>query len=342
MCLLHNPSGLSEVGVISLSSPDQRLFVPPLAGLEEQGHRSLGGGGAAGRLSYSLHVGFPSVLGAHPHAFVFHDVHQGESSGGGDPFSCTEGCGGASSSAFSGILQPVICGVEDLRVVEARDRPLSFEPLHQQDPIQNGDACVGSCFSSTGRLDGLPQSGRGLLAGSGLSGQPQVLEVCGLKQSLSVSGSLLWPLDCTTGLHQGYGSCFVHSSWSGYSSSSLPGRLASSGFLSGSGPQLSGDCPLPLSRARYSCESGEVEFCFVSAGSLSRDSHRLCVFQGFTFPETSREASLNRRRIPVLQAPARFLLAGSPQDSLLSLSLSHPVSGGRLCMWSLQLTLHRS
>ena len=161
-----------------------------------------------------------------------------------------------------------------------------------------------------------------------------------------ISSSLLWPLDRTTGLHQGYDSCFIHSSQSGYLSSSLPGQLASSGFLSGDGPQLSGDCPLPLSRARYGCEPGEVEFCSIS-GSVSQDSHRLCVFQGFSFPATSRDASLNRRRIHVLQAAACFLLAGSPRDSLLSLSSGsgwpppHAVSsadhpslleqGGRLC-----------
>ena len=51
--------GFSEVGVISLSSPDRRLFVPPLAGLEGQGRRSLGGGGAVGRVSSSLPVDPP-------------------------------------------------------------------------------------------------------------------------------------------------------------------------------------------------------------------------------------------------------------------------------------------
>ena len=71
------------------------------------------------------------------------------------------------------------------------------------------------------------------------------------------------------------------------------------------------------------------------------------IFQGFSFPAESREASLNRRRVPVLQAAARFLLAGSPWDSLLPLSsgsgwpLTHAVApavptlllrqSGRLC-----------
>ena len=67
--------GFRAVGVIFLSSPDQQLFVPPLAGLEGQERRSLGGRGPAGRLSDFLPVCSSSVLGAHPHAFVFPNVH---------------------------------------------------------------------------------------------------------------------------------------------------------------------------------------------------------------------------------------------------------------------------
>ena len=56
------------------------------------------------------------------------------------------------------------------------------------------------------------------------------------------------------------------------------------------------ECPLPLPRARYRREPGEIKFCSISTSSVPRDSHRLCVFQGFSFPSTSREASLNWRR----------------------------------------------
>ena len=189
------------MGVISLSSLDRQLFVPPLACLEGQGCGSLGSGGAAGGLSSSLPVGSSTVFGAHPHAFVFPDFHQGESSVGGNPFSCRERCVGASSSPFSGLLQPVVCGVEDLRVLEASDRPLCFEPLGQQDSIQDGDPCFGSFVGSPGRLDGLSRPQGGLLAGSHPSGQPQVLEVCGLRQGVSILRHWLRPLDRTTGFH---------------------------------------------------------------------------------------------------------------------------------------------
>ena len=44
------------------------MFVPSLAGLEGQGHGSLGGGGAAGGVSHSLPVSSSSVLGTYPMA----------------------------------------------------------------------------------------------------------------------------------------------------------------------------------------------------------------------------------------------------------------------------------
>ena len=75
-----------------------------------------------------------------------------------------------------------------------------------------------------------------------------------------------------------------------------------------------------------------------------------CIFQGFFLAE-SREASLNRRRIPGLQAAARFVLTGPTQDSLPFSSRSgrsHPHAaapsdtpsllgqGGRFCSGSME------
>ena len=117
--LLQNPNG------VFTSRNHIPVFPSPAVVCPSTGRRgSLGGGGTAGGISDSLPVCFSSVLGTHPHALVFPDIHQGESSGGDDPFACSEGHSGACSSSFSGLLQPVICSVEDLRVVEVCDRPL--------------------------------------------------------------------------------------------------------------------------------------------------------------------------------------------------------------------------
>ena len=135
----------------------------------------------------------------------------GKALGGGDPCSCRERCDGAGSSSFSGLLQPVIHGVEDLSVLAAGDKSFRVELLSQQDSFQDGDSCFGSSFSPPGRLDGLSRPQGGLLAGSHPSGQPQVPEVRGLRQGVPISRTLLRPLHRSTGLHQGYGSYILNS-----------------------------------------------------------------------------------------------------------------------------------
>ena len=181
--------GFSQVGAISLFNPDRRLVAPPLACLEGQGRGSLGGRGTAGGISHSLPVGSSSVLRTHLHGFVLPFFHQGESSGGGPSFSWSEGLGGASSSSFSRLLQPNVRRLEDFRVMETCYRPLCPEPLHRQDPLQDGDHSVSSPVCPSGRLDGLHRPEGGVLVGSNPSGQPQVLEVRGLRQVLSVLAS---------------------------------------------------------------------------------------------------------------------------------------------------------
>ena len=135
-----------------------------------------------------------SVLGTHPHGFVFLFFHQGESAGGGLSFVCREGRGRARPSSFSGLLQPYVRRLEDFRVVETSYRLLCPEPFRQQDTIQDGNHSVSSSFRASGRLDGLPRLEGSILAGSCPSGQPQVLEVRGPRQTLPVLGSLFRPL----------------------------------------------------------------------------------------------------------------------------------------------------
>ena len=115
-------------------------------------------------------------------------IPHGESSGGGPSFSCPEGSGGACLSSFSRLLQPYARHLEGFCVMEACYRPLCPEPLHPQDPLQDGDHSVCSPFRLTRRLDGLHGPEGCMLAGSLLSGQLQVLEVCGLR-GLSISAS---------------------------------------------------------------------------------------------------------------------------------------------------------
>ena len=109
--------GFPQVGVISLSTDNRRLSVTALTGVERQGRGSLGGGCPALGLQYSLSCGPHTVQGSHPLPFVRPLIHQGQSSVVGGALSCQEGSSGACSSSVSGVLQPIVCGDEGLRVL---------------------------------------------------------------------------------------------------------------------------------------------------------------------------------------------------------------------------------
>ena len=153
-----------------------------------------------GRVSSSLPVCSSAVLGIHPYAFVFPGFRQGESSGGGDPFSCREGWDGACSSSFW-FLQPVIRGVWKTSG--------SWRPVIDLSLLNRSFSKTPFKMETLAFVLLRPQGG--LLAGSRPSGQPQASEVCDLQQGVPVSCALLQPLAPTTGVHQGYGSCLLDS-----------------------------------------------------------------------------------------------------------------------------------
>ena len=149
-----------------MSDPYRWLFVPPLAGLEGQGRGSLAGGGPPAGVLYTLCQG-SSIVFVRPHAHQGHSCPQ------------RQGCCGACSFAFSGLLQPSVCGVEDLGVLASCHRPLSSQPFSRFFSFQDGDHPVRSSVGSSGGLDGFHRLDEGLLAGPCSSRLSQVSTVCG-------------------------------------------------------------------------------------------------------------------------------------------------------------------
>ena len=134
---------------MSLPSCSRWLSGAPLAGVERQGRGALGSGGLAVGIPYSLSSDTHYIQGTHPFSGVQSRFHQGQGLGGGGSFSVGEGSNRARSPPISGVLQPVICGDENLRVVEAGYRPVATEPEDSEDILQDGDSPVGTCW----RLD---------------------------------------------------------------------------------------------------------------------------------------------------------------------------------------------
>ena len=216
----------------------------------------------------------------------------------------------------SGLLQPAVCGFESLRSVEAGHRSLTSEPEGAADILQDGDSPVSTSVGARWRLDGVSRLEGCVLAGSDASRISQVPQVHGGREGVPVQGSLLWTLHRSSGFHPGHGSCFRYSSQDRGASSTLPRRLVASGFLSGAGSPCSGDSAPALQVFRDTRQLGEVSADSDTTDGVSGSHSGLNLFQGFSCPEESREASLNWRRILVLRKTASIILAGAVRSAV--------------------------
>ena len=302
---------------MSLSPSNQRLFVAPLASVERQGRRTLGGGGAAVGVSDSLPLRSSTVLGSLPFSFIQPLVHQGQSSGLGSSFSCGEGGGRASPPSLSRLLQPTVCSDEGLRVVEARHRSFHSESSRPQVSIQDGDFPVCASFGAERRLDGISGSQGRILTGSYPSGWAQVSQVRSLRPGIPVQGSVFWSLHCPSGLHEGHGSGVDFSPACGYQDSAVFGQLADPGSFSCSSPSSSGYGAAVVSGLGDCSQLGEIESSSVPARGVSGSDSGFAVFQGFSLPAKGREAFVNRRRIFVLHRAASVILARAFRSSVI-------------------------
>ena len=306
-------------------NPVWRLSVSPLAGLEGQGRRSVGGGGPPGGVSRTFPQTSSTVCGTHAHAFVCPYFHQRGCARGGHPgFDC-QGCCGACSTSVSWLLQPPVCGLEDLGVVATCHRPISSQSLRGRVALPDGDHPVCSSVCLTGGLDGLHRPSGGVSPGSCSSGISSLPSLCGSWPRLPVHRAVLRSVHGPAGLHSGYGSCVSCTTFLGYPYTSLPGRLARPGLLTGGSPPGPRGCLVSLSGVGDRCQPGEIQLLSVSGGPVSRGGHRRADFYGFSIAKSA--------------APPASLW-----QSLLGMlsSLSHLVPGGRLRMRSLQICLHRS
>ena len=207
----------------------------------------------------------------------------------------------------------------------ASNRSFAVEPRSAQNTIQDGDSPICSVVSPQGRLDGLHRFKGCISSSSNASGIQKISSVHGIRQSLPIQGSLLWSVHGSAGLHAGHGSGFGDSSQSWNSASTISGRLADSGVLPRAGSSCSEDGPPIVKLSGDSCQLGEVSACADSENALPRNPVGLCQFPGFSSPETSRQASLNWRRISIRRKSACEILARVSGGSVLY-DLAH--SGG--------------
>ena len=196
----------------------------------------MGGGGAAVWVPHPFPQLTSAVSGSCPYAFLQTLFHQRGCAQGGHPRLSCQGCCGASSTSFSGLLQPSVCRVEDLSVVASGHRPLPPQSLCGCVPLSDGDHPVCSPVGSSGRLDGLHRLERSVPTGSGTSGISSFSTLCVQWSRFPIQSPVLWPLHGSTGLLTVHGSYFRHSPRYGYPHAQVSRRLASPFVLSGIPP----------------------------------------------------------------------------------------------------------
>ena len=264
-----------------------------------------------------------SLQCSHSIAFLQPLLHQGGCARGGHLGLNCQGCCGACSTPFSGLLQPSVRSVEDLGVVASSHRPLPSQSFCGRVPLSDGDHSVCAPVRAPGRLDGLHRSQGSVSSSAGSSCLSSLSTLRLPWLGLPVQGSMLWPLHGSAGLHQGHGSCFSYSPFSRYSYASIPRRLASPVFLSGVSPAGSSDCPQSVSRIGDCHQSLKVQPRTFPGCTVSRGRYRLHLFQGFSVSGTRHSAAVNSRRISILRlayrelvaiASRRAFFAGSPRS----------------------------
>ena len=93
-------------------------------------------------------------------------------------------------------------------------------------------------------------------------------------------------------------------------------RLASPGILSVSGSPGIGDGSPTVPGTGDCSQLGEVQPYSIPESGVPRGDSRFHSFQGFSLPTESREAMLNRQRIPVLRQAARFFVEKAARNSI--------------------------
>ena len=177
--------------------------------------------------------------------------------------------------------------------METSHHPFATEPEGSEDFLQDGDSPVSASFGSDWRLDGVSRLEGCVLASPDAFGLPQAPQIRSVREGVPVQGSLLWSVHGSAGLHTDHGSCFSFPSPIRHLSSSISQRLADPSVLSGAGSPCSGHSSPALSFAWNCRQLGEVAADSNSADGLSGCSPGLYLFQGFSCPKESREASLN-------------------------------------------------
>ena len=278
----------------------------------------MGGGGAEGWVSHPFSQLPSAVPGSCSYAFLQPLLHQRGCARGGHPRLNCQGCGGACSTSISGLLQPSVCRMENLRVVASGHRLLPPQSLCGCVTLSDGDHPVCSPVGSSGRLDGLHRSSGGVRPGSGTSRISSLSPLCFQGSRLPVQSSVLWSIHGSTGFLTGHGSGFRHSPRYGYPHAPISRRLACPVLFSGFPSPGSPDSPQALPRVGCGDQPREIPPRSIPGGTVSRCGDQHPVFCGFSIARSHFQAAVNRRRISILRLASHEVMALSAGNAFFA------------------------
>ena len=148
--ILRSPTSevFFEVGAMSLASQGRRLSVSPLGHLEGQGGRAMGGGVEDG-ISPPVFITPSTISGSDFSSQLFPVLHQRENSSLGSFGSQDQGSDRV-GSLLSWVLQPPVCHLEGVGLIETHDRSVSSRQVCPADPFQDGVQPIASLCRSEG------------------------------------------------------------------------------------------------------------------------------------------------------------------------------------------------
>ena len=152
-------------------------------------------------------------------------------------------------------------------------RPLPSHSLCGRVSLPDGDHSVCAPVGASGGLDGLHHSDGSVPSSAGSSSFSSLSSLHVLRHCLSFQSAVLWPLPCSAGLHQGHGSCFCYTPFSGGPYETVSRRLARPVTLSGVPPRGSSDCPPTLSRVGDCGQPPAIQPGSITGGSVSGGCH---------------------------------------------------------------------
>ncbi len=202
--------------------------------------------------------------------------------------------------------------------MEANNRPISTQQVHRHTEVQDGDTSNRSSSCIQGSMDDFNRPNRRLLSRSDCLQPQEVLKVRLPGRELPIYVSLLRSLYSSTGVHQGHEASSTYRPQGRDTSTSVPGRLASSGKdrrrVDQAHSKSTGDNQTTRTKSQHREVGSHTQYI----DHLSRDGDRFDRLQSVSYPEKDRRSSKPDLALPGERSTTSMEVAATNGSSSLN------------------------